>query len=311
MAGKCGCAGTTCSCKITGAGGISVTGAGTASNPYVISGGGGFTTQDTATVDLTLLGSGSTTDPFILSANVSLGLGDLTDVDDSVTTAGYVLARDSGGGFYFAPPATVAVGAISVGQSIEGDGSGGDPLDVKLAANSGLEIVSAGLRLDPYTVTDEANLDSTYGSLPAGAIVADDDGSNVWVKSTSGWSALLEDTGTITTISGNIVEASGWDIDSFKVRRRNGIVQLWVLATRTALLDSNSTGNIGNVAIGTITPAKFRPVFTSAAGAGAEWGPMVGAWVNVAGVLAVGAISPGVDVAAGTQISFHSTYIGQ
>lgn len=308
--GKCGCAGTTCGCKIVGDGGIIVTGAGTATNPYRVSGSGGLSAVDTPSINMTILGSGSQSDPWLISADFAGQLDDLLDVDTSGGVPGDVLALQADGSYALVAPATTAPGLIATGTSLEGDGSGGSPLNLRLASNSGLEITGSGVRVDPYTVTTSADLDSLYGSLPAGSVVSDDDGSGVWVKTTSGWVSLIEDTGTITTLSGYVTEASGFDIDAIKVRRRNGIVQLWLLVTPTSTIASNSTGNIGNVHVGDIVPANLRPVYTASMGAGAEWGPMIGAWINNAGRIGIGALEADEPLAAGTQFSLHATYIG-
>lgn len=258
---RCGCTGTTCSCKIIGEGGILVRGAGTVTNPYVISGGTALVVNDTDSVNLTLLGNGSSTDPFILSADVILALAGLSDVDTTGGTTGDVLALQADGTYALVPPVTAAVGAVSTGPSMDGDGSSGDPLGVRLDALSGLEIVSGGLRLDPYTVTTEGDLDTMFGALPSGAIVADTDGLNAWLKSDSGWKNLLEDSGTVTTVAGNITAASGFTINSFWARRRNGIVQMVVNVQNTiARSTSIDSGNVTNFAIATVIPSEFRPM---------------------------------------------------
>lgn len=149
---RCGCAGTTgCLCVVRGSGGIAVTGVGSTDNPYIISGSNSMQTEDSNTIELTLGGSGATNDPYTIRADLTAGLGDLNDVNTGVTTTGYVLARQSGGGFALVPPATAAPGAINVGVGIEGDGSSGNPLRVDLASNSGLIVDANGLRLSGGT----------------------------------------------------------------------------------------------------------------------------------------------------------------
>ena len=77
---KCGCAGSTCGCKVEGAlgGAVTVTGTGTVQDPYVIALGDIsietlITVDDTTSVDLTLLGDGTEADPYVLSADVVVG----------------------------------------------------------------------------------------------------------------------------------------------------------------------------------------------------------------------------------------------
>ncbi|MDB5716256.1 MAG: hypothetical protein JWO15_3653 [Sphingomonadales bacterium] len=79
MAKNCGCAGSTCGCRVIGGIGIEVTGIGTAINPYVVT---RDTTTDSinqqikfnnsTTVELSKLGSGTAADPIILKAQVVL-----------------------------------------------------------------------------------------------------------------------------------------------------------------------------------------------------------------------------------------------
>lgn len=88
---KCGCAGSTCACKVAGSGGISVTGTGTAQDPYVIGLGeididGFVEVDDTPTVALTLVGDGTSSDPLVLTANVTPGATVFTTPTTSGTT---------------------------------------------------------------------------------------------------------------------------------------------------------------------------------------------------------------------------------
>jgi hypothetical protein len=144
---RCGCSNTTCSCQIIGAGAITVTGSGTVTNPYVVNGGLALEATNTNTVTMISGGSGTIDDPYILAAHASLSLADLEDVVATDMTTGYVLARQADGTFALVPPATTAPGTINRGNGLSGDGSSGSPLNVRLAANSGLEIVSTGLRV--------------------------------------------------------------------------------------------------------------------------------------------------------------------
>lgn len=138
---RCNCGSTTCTCVLTSSDdSISISGAGSTSNPYNLSAGnipltGRLQVQDTATVNLSLPGEGTLSEPFVLSGDASIALGDITDVDDSTPTIGYVLARQGDGTFALDPPSTAPVGAISVDSSLDGDGSGGDPLGVHDWAN--------------------------------------------------------------------------------------------------------------------------------------------------------------------------------
>lgn len=148
---RCGCAGTTCSCVIRGSGSISVDGAGSVANPYVISGGAAMQVVDTGTVDLTLTGSGSPTEPFVLKADALISLNELLDVDTTGGTTGQVLTRQSDGTYKLAPPVTASAGTIAVNaNSITGDGSSGSPLAVKLVSGGGLVSGASGLSVQGF-----------------------------------------------------------------------------------------------------------------------------------------------------------------
>ena len=85
---RCQCAGTQCSCFITGGDGIEVTGSGGKGDGYVIS----STTGDLSdsllvdntghNVDLVLVGDGTQTNPAVLGADARLNMVDLLDVQD-------------------------------------------------------------------------------------------------------------------------------------------------------------------------------------------------------------------------------------
>lgn len=143
---RCGCSGS-CSCIIKGSGGIAVRGSGTLSSPYDISGGFSLGVEDTPSVNLTLTGNGDLNNPYGLKADAKLNLDDLSNVNTSGGQAGYVLAQQPNGSYTLVPPATTAPGVINTDDSIDGDGSSGDPLGVNLGFNSGLEISGSGLRL--------------------------------------------------------------------------------------------------------------------------------------------------------------------
>lgn len=147
---RCGCSGTSCSCLITGEGGISVTGSGSAANPYVITGGGALEVVDGLTVDLDLTGDGTIGSPYSLTAEASIAVGDLTDVDDTNKTAGKVLAVNGAAtGYELITAPTAAPGAIVSVDALDGDGSGGSPLTLLLdgGLDSGLTQSASGLKV--------------------------------------------------------------------------------------------------------------------------------------------------------------------
>lgn len=88
---KCGCAGSTCGCKVQGGSGVSITGTGTAQDPYIVTVDGIeitslITVDDTSSVDLTLLGSGTALDPYVLSAEINVGSTVVTTPTNGGTT---------------------------------------------------------------------------------------------------------------------------------------------------------------------------------------------------------------------------------
>lgn len=87
MARGCGCAGSSCGCKVIAGSDITVSGTGTAADPYIISAtstdiSGTVEVDSTTTVTLKRLGAGSTADPYIISGVATLRVRDLIDVAD-------------------------------------------------------------------------------------------------------------------------------------------------------------------------------------------------------------------------------------
>ena len=149
---RCGCTGQSCSCLVQGSGAITVTGSGSALNPYVVSGGAAIAVLDSSTIDLTLSGDGSGSSPYSLRADATITLGELEGVSVTGST-GYVLAKQSDGTFALVPPATAAPGTIFVGNGLDGDGTSGDPINLVLASNSGLTVDAGGLKANTV-ITD-------------------------------------------------------------------------------------------------------------------------------------------------------------
>ena len=114
---NCNCSGGTCGCKVNGGVGVTVTGTGTAADPYVINNvaadlNASFAVSDTLTLDLTKSGSGTNLDPVVISGQVKLTMSQLTDVNDpsGIPVAGevptYVGVQGSGGHWEFKPGGT-------------------------------------------------------------------------------------------------------------------------------------------------------------------------------------------------------------
>ncbi len=140
----------TCSCGgapavvITGGDGLSVTGSGTVSDPYVISGDVelNMVGADSTTIDMTVVGSGTVSDPFVISAEATVSVNDLTDVSDSTPPVTDDVLKFDGTNWVYGP-VPVSPGAVNTGGGISGDGSGGAPISVDVSntvvdATSGL-----------------------------------------------------------------------------------------------------------------------------------------------------------------------------
>lgn len=101
MAGRCGCGGTGCSCKIEAGEGIFVSGIGTEADPFVVRAILAYISQviqfnDSASIDFTVTGQGSIGDKMIVTAVTK------TQRFPPYTTAGRPSAISAGeGAFYF------------------------------------------------------------------------------------------------------------------------------------------------------------------------------------------------------------------
>ena len=77
MANKCGCSGSSCSCKIVAGRGTRVSGSGNINNPYVIDAFPmSLIVMDTASINLSISGSGLESDPWVVSADAQPGILD-------------------------------------------------------------------------------------------------------------------------------------------------------------------------------------------------------------------------------------------
>jgi hypothetical protein len=102
-----------------------------------------FQALDTPTVDMTLVGAGTLADPFVLSATSAIGMQQLSDVDDPAGPGLGEVPVWNGVAFEFAAPPTVAPGAVNAGAGLDGDGSFGDPL--KVAVSDAVSTTTSGL----------------------------------------------------------------------------------------------------------------------------------------------------------------------
>lgn len=152
MPGCCG--GAVCACKITQGTGIAVSGSGTGADPFVIAVDRGMAVTDTTVFNLTLSGAGTAASPWTLQVDfaATAKLDDLPDVNAPAPTNTQVLGWDSATSKWTArAPTTAASGSVTHDTSLTGDGSGGLPLAVVIAANrflqssSGIGMTDAGI----------------------------------------------------------------------------------------------------------------------------------------------------------------------
>lgn len=149
MARCCGSTGT-CACKIVAGDRITVTGTGTAQDPFVVQNNGALNVESNETFALVLVGDGTRESPWTLAVNYapSAELDDLPDVDASTPTNGQVLAWDDARGMWAAAPPTVAAaGGVLTDTSIDGDGSTADALRVVPDDARHIQVSAAGVGL--------------------------------------------------------------------------------------------------------------------------------------------------------------------
>lgn len=160
-----------------GSGAVTVTGTGSVASPYIISAAFNLAVLDSATVDMSLSGDGSIGSPWTLSAIANLDLNALTDVDTAGAATGQVLARNAGGTYSFVPATTAPTGAINLLSTggLQGDGSAGLPLNIKLAPSSGLTLSASGLAVSGATAwtsyTPTLTATTTNPALGNGALI--------------------------------------------------------------------------------------------------------------------------------------------
>ena len=126
---RCRCGAASCTCSLFPGVGVTLTGAGTVDDPWVISG--------TSLIDLidfvnsgdilfTATGDGTEANPMVVTADVAcINCAQTGNVGD-------VLKRQANGSYAPGPPNVVAPGAITTGPGIAGNGAPGTPLRVSV-----------------------------------------------------------------------------------------------------------------------------------------------------------------------------------
>lgn len=149
MARCCGAGSCNCLVQATGAH-TTVTGSGTATDPYLINAIVGLSVLDTTTFDLTLTGAGTVASPWVLSTGyaATAKLNQIPDVNAPTPTNTQVLGWDSATSKWTPrAPTTAASGSVTHDTSMSGDGSGGLPLQINEDAAGFLVTAAGGLGL--------------------------------------------------------------------------------------------------------------------------------------------------------------------
>lgn len=144
------CGGAGCSCKVSAGPRITVTGIGSASDPFVIEADVNLTVGDSDVIDLSIAGGGTALSPWVLTAGFAstAQLGDIPDVAAVGVTNGQVLGWNSSLNKWTPrAPTTAAAGSVQHDTSMSGDGSAGSPLQIVEDPNGGLTTAASGLGL--------------------------------------------------------------------------------------------------------------------------------------------------------------------
>src|SRR5690349_15326493 len=128
------CCGLSCACQLSaGNAHISVSGTGTSTDPFVITGDVALQVVDTSTFNLTLTGSGTIASPWMLTVAYAstAKLDDIPDVQAPSPTNGQAILWDSSISTYTSQSVpTAAPGFVCTDSSLQGDGSVGAPLGI-------------------------------------------------------------------------------------------------------------------------------------------------------------------------------------
>lgn len=142
------CCGGPSATKIEAGAGITVTGTGTAADPFIIGGGASLSVLDTTQFNMTLTGTGTLADPWIVSVDYAATstLAAIGNVSDVAPTNTQVLGYNTATSLWEPKaPTTAASGSVTHDTSLSGDGSGGSPLQVLEDPAGLLVTVAAGL----------------------------------------------------------------------------------------------------------------------------------------------------------------------
>lgn len=148
------CGSATCACKINAGTGIALTGTGSSQDPFIITSDRALAVTDTTVFNLTLSGAGTIASPWTIQVDfaATAKLTNIPDVNAPAPTNAQVLGWDSATSKWTArAPTTAASGSVQHDTSLTGDGSGGLPLGVVIAAgrfvqsSSGIGMTDIGI----------------------------------------------------------------------------------------------------------------------------------------------------------------------
>lgn len=150
------CQGGTCTCLLQVGDRLTITGVGSAQDPYLIGLDLDLEVADSAVFNLTLSGSGTTASPWLLTLAFAstAKLDDLPDVNASAPTNGQVLGWDTSTSTWTPrAPTTAASGSVLHDTALSGDGSAGTPLAINEDPNGYLVTGAGGLGLSDTAKT--------------------------------------------------------------------------------------------------------------------------------------------------------------
>lgn len=111
---RCGCGGTSCTCQVTAGPNVTVTGTGSAANPFVISAVGATLSEGD---DITITGSGTAGDPYVINAET-----DCSEVRQCLSAGAGITYNNATGVI------SATAGNLVTGCGVSGLGTAGDPL---------------------------------------------------------------------------------------------------------------------------------------------------------------------------------------
>lgn len=315
---RCDCQGGTCQCVVIAGAGAGVTGAGTSTNPYIITAGADLPRQimvaDTATVDLHAVGNATVDDPLVISADALVSMNELENVDAPNPAVGDSIVWN-GTAWVAQAPAVVPPGAVNVGAGLTGSGSVDNPVRVSAAgvwgtppldvhgddSTVGLAVyvdVNGQLRADPRDTHGPVTWDEITGRPSAFPTTWD----TVSGKPTS-W-------GVTGASSGVFTATSGWSLEWQYGHRTGQVTTVNIRVTRTGgTINVPASGNVANTTLGAVTalyrPYMYGPLTTTSTGT-----TMLG-YVTSAGTVYLTSTVPNIDIVRGTSFAIGGTWVSR